>query len=103
MNVDLARRVRDYARDPGRAAVNVSSAWLAREFAVDPRTVAAALRPHGIRPASDLTMMTGRPISAGCGPRSICPNVQQDPGSRLMPQSSVTSSARRRMRSSRMR
>ena len=49
---DLARRVRDYARGQGRAAVNVSSAWLAREFAVDPRTVAAALRPYGIRPAA---------------------------------------------------
>lgn len=48
---DLARRVRDYARGQGRAAVNVSSAWLAREFGVDSRTIAAALRPHGIRPA----------------------------------------------------
>lgn len=51
MNDDLARRVRDYARGQGRAAVNVSSAWLAREFRVDSRTVAAALRPFGIRPA----------------------------------------------------
>jgi hypothetical protein len=29
----------------------VSSAWLAREFQVDARTVAAALRPYGVRPA----------------------------------------------------
>lgn len=27
-----------------------SSAWLAREFGVDPRTIAAALRPYGVRP-----------------------------------------------------
>lgn len=46
----LARRVRDYARDRADVLVAVSSVWLAREFAVDPRTVAAALRPYGIRP-----------------------------------------------------
>lgn len=49
-DTDLARRVRDYARGPGRAAVVVSSAWLARQFEVDPRTIAAALRPFGVRP-----------------------------------------------------
>lgn len=49
-NADLARRLRDYARGPGRAAVVVSSAWLAREFGVDPRTIAAALRPYGVQP-----------------------------------------------------
>ena len=53
---DLARRVRDYARDRAHSrhiadGPTVSSAWLALEFAVDPRTVAAALRPYGIRPA----------------------------------------------------
>ena len=47
----LARRVRDYARARAGVLVAVSSAWLAREFAVDPRTIAAALRPYGIRPA----------------------------------------------------
>jgi hypothetical protein len=54
---DLAVRVRDYAR--GRlekrlfadGELAVSSAWLARELGVDPRTIAAALRPYGIRPA----------------------------------------------------
>lgn len=48
---DLAVRVRDYARGPGRAAIAVSSAWLARELDTDPRTIAAALRPYGVRPA----------------------------------------------------
>ena len=54
---DLARRVRDYARDRANkplfvdGGMCVSSAWLAREFRVDSRTVAAALRPYGIRPA----------------------------------------------------
>lgn len=48
---DLAARVRDYARGPGRAAVAVSSAWLSREFQVDPRTLAAALRPYGVHPS----------------------------------------------------
>ena len=47
---DLARRIRDYARGRGRAATATSSAWLAREFGVDPRTIAAALRPFGVRP-----------------------------------------------------
>ena len=53
---DLARRVRDYARDRANkplfvdGGMCVSSAWLGREFGVDPRTIAAALRPHGIRP-----------------------------------------------------
>lgn len=51
MSDDLAARVGDYARGPGRASIAVSSAWLAREFGVDPRTIAAALRPYGIRPA----------------------------------------------------
>lgn len=51
MAEDLARRVRDYARGPGRAGVAVSSAWLVRELDVDPRTIAAALRRYGIRPA----------------------------------------------------
>ncbi len=49
-DLDLAVRVRDYARDKGRASVVVSSAWLAREFDVDPRTIAAALRPYGVAP-----------------------------------------------------
>lgn len=50
---DLAVRVRDYARERDEADPKdaVSSAWLAREFGVDPRTIAAALRPYGIRPA----------------------------------------------------
>ena len=47
----LARRVRDYARARAGVLVAVSSAWLARELGVDPRTIAAALRPYGIRPA----------------------------------------------------
>lgn len=51
MNDDLAVRVRNYARGPGRAAIATSSAWLARQLGVDPRTIAAALRPYGIRPA----------------------------------------------------
>lgn len=50
---DLAVRVRDYAREryEGDPEDAVSSAWLAREFDVDPRTIAAALRPYGVRPA----------------------------------------------------
>lgn len=47
---DLVQRLREYARGPGRAASVVSSAWLAREFSVDPRTIAAALRPYGVAP-----------------------------------------------------
>lgn len=50
-NGDLAARIRDYARGKGRAATATSSAWLAREFQVDPRTIAAALRPYGVKPA----------------------------------------------------
>lgn len=47
----LAARIRDYVRGRGRASVAVSSAWLAREFQVDPRTIAASLRPYGVKPA----------------------------------------------------
>lgn len=53
---DLARRVRDYAHDrAGKRLFEdggfwVSSAWLALHFDVDPRTIAAALRPYGVRP-----------------------------------------------------
>lgn len=53
---DLAVRVRDYARDRLEKRLFtdgtpvVSSAWLAREFDVDPRTIAAALRPYGVKP-----------------------------------------------------
>lgn len=49
-DLDLATKVRDYALGKGRASVVVSSAWLAREFDVDPRTIAAALRPYGVTP-----------------------------------------------------
>ena len=49
-DLDLATKVRDYALGKGRASVVVSSAWLAREFDVDPRTIAAALRPYGVAP-----------------------------------------------------
>ena len=47
-DLDLAVRVRDYAREQETALV--SSAWLAEHFQVDPRTIAAALRPFGVRP-----------------------------------------------------
>lgn len=55
-DLDLAAKVRDYARvrADGRlfrdGEICVSSAWLAREFDVDPRTIAAALRPYGVAP-----------------------------------------------------
>lgn len=45
---DLAGRIRDYARSYG--APVVSSAWLAQHFGVDPRTIAAAVRPYGVKP-----------------------------------------------------
>lgn len=47
-DLDLAVRVRDYARNHGGDLV--SSAWLADHFQVDPRTIAAALRPYGVAP-----------------------------------------------------
>lgn len=47
-DLDLAVRLRDYAREQETALV--SSAWLAEHFGVDPRTIAAALRPFGVRP-----------------------------------------------------
>lgn len=54
-DVDLAQRIREYARNRGGPLFAdkppmVSSAWLAREFGVDPRTIAAALRPYGVAP-----------------------------------------------------
>lgn len=47
-DLDLAVRVRNYARNHGGDLV--SSAWLADHFGVDPRTIAAALRPYGVAP-----------------------------------------------------
>lgn len=47
-DLDLAVRLRDYAREQETALV--SSAWLADHFGVDPRTIAAALRSFGVRP-----------------------------------------------------
>lgn len=48
---DLVIRLRGYARGRAGTAVAVSSAWLAQELEADPRTIAAALRPYGVRPA----------------------------------------------------
>lgn len=47
-DLDLAVSVRNYARAQDTALV--SSAWLADHFSVDPRTIAAALRPFGVKP-----------------------------------------------------
>lgn len=47
-DLDLAVSVRNYAREQETALV--SSAWLADYFSVDPRTIAAALRPYGVKP-----------------------------------------------------
>lgn len=47
-DLDLAVSVRNYARNHGGDLV--SSAWLADHFGVDPRTIAAALRPYGVAP-----------------------------------------------------
>lgn len=54
-DMDLVQRLREYARGRGGplfadVTPSVSSAWLAREFGVDPRTIAAALRPYGVQP-----------------------------------------------------
>lgn len=50
-DMDLVQRLREYGRDAvGDAMPVVSSAWLAQVFEVDPRTVAAALRPYGVQP-----------------------------------------------------
>jgi hypothetical protein len=48
-DLDLAVSVRNYARNHGGDLV--SSAWLANHFGVDPRTIAASLRPYGVAPA----------------------------------------------------
>ncbi len=66
-DLDLAVRLRDYARGKGRAALVVSSAWLAREFDVDPRTIAAALRPFGVRPGEVETGVRGYSIAELAG------------------------------------
>lgn len=50
-DMDLVQRLREYGRDAvGDAMPVVSSAWLAQVFEVDPRTIAAAVRPYGVQP-----------------------------------------------------
>lgn len=75
MSDELAVRVRDYARErleTRRPGLTVSSAWLAMALEVDPRTIAAALRPHGVRPAEIERGVRGYQIAdlAGLGTRT---------------------------------
>ncbi len=77
-DLDLAVSVRNYAREQETALV--SSAWLAAHFGVDPRTIAAALRPFGVRPGEVEAGVRGYSVAelagialpgedvVGCGP-----------------------------------
>ncbi len=87
-DLDLAARLRDYARGKGSAALVVSSAWLAREFDVDPRTIAAALRPFGVKPGEVESGVRGYSVAelAGMELPAEDPTVEwavQPPASRV--------------------